>query len=537
MVEKVGRIERGAGGFVKHRHPAEIPALGGLVDSGEEPLHRPEPRLGPRRGGDRACQGTAQPASQPGRQSVHPIGEGDGAVAVVAAEEFVAGIAGQGHRDVPARLAGDHPGRQARTIGERLVELLGQSGQGGPGVGFDPERLVLGPQGSRDEFGVPRLVELGVAKADREGPDGLSRRSLHQGDDDRRVDPAREERPERDVGHHLLADGVVEGRPQLVGRVGDRALDLAVEVGVPVAVEGEPPLVPDRVVRRGELVDASENRGRGRDVAEGQIFVEGDRIDLAGEIGFRQREQRLEFAGEGDPPRGGIEAVDQRFLPQAVATDHQATARGIPDRQREHPPEEVEEAGAFVLVEVDQNLGIARGPESMPPGFEAVAKLGEVVDLAVEDGQDGAVLVGQGLVATGQVDDRQAAKPERDVGVAVRARVVRPAMLEPVGHRPKRVVPQPRIIIEPRRATDSAHARPTFATARLASLREDPSLARSPATGHRLDRDISSERSGKCLQWNDREPDRSVACRCWSGSDGWVVARGHGQAYARIARI
>ena len=55
----------------------------------------------------------------------------------------------------------------------------------------------------------------------------------------------------------------------------------------------------------------------------------------------------------------------------------------------------------------------------MPARLEPVPQGGEVVDLAVEDGPDGAVLVGQRLMPAGQVDDREPAEPERGVGVAI----------------------------------------------------------------------------------------------------------------------
>ena len=78
-----------------------------------------------------------------------------------------------------------------------------------------------------------------------------------------------------------------------------------------------------------------------------------------------------------------------------------------------------EQPGTFVLVEVDQDLGVAGRPEVMPAGFEAAAEGGEVVNFAVEDGPDRPVLVRERLVAAGEVDDRQATEPQRGVRVKV----------------------------------------------------------------------------------------------------------------------
>ena len=53
-----------------------------------------------------------------------------------------------------------------------------------------------------------------------------------------------------------------------------------------------------------------------------------------------------------------------------------------------------------------------------------------VVDLAVADGQDGAILVADGLIAGRKVDDGEALDTEPDAGAAVHAAAVRAAMLK-----------------------------------------------------------------------------------------------------------
>ncbi len=83
---------------------------------------------------------------------------------------------------------------------------------------------------------------------------------------------------------------------------------------------------------------------------------------------------------------------------------------------------------------------------------------GIVVDLAVEDRPDGAVLVRERLMAAGQVDDRQPAEPQRGTIVAVGPRVVGPAVDEPVRHRAERSVRERVVGIGPGRAADAAHS-------------------------------------------------------------------------------
>jgi hypothetical protein len=61
------------------------------------------------------------------------------------------------------------------------------------------------------------------------------------------------------------------------------------------------------------------------------------------------------------------------------------------------------------------DLGIRLGFEDMALAEEVVAKGLIIVDLAVEDDPDRAILIGKRLVSPGQVDDRQPAKTEPDL--------------------------------------------------------------------------------------------------------------------------
>jgi hypothetical protein len=83
---------------------------------------------------------------------------------------------------------------------------------------------------------------------------------------------------------------------------------------------------------------------------------------------------------------------------------------------------------AVLLVEVDDHLAVRARGEAVAARLQARAQLLVVVDLAVGDDRDRAVLGAQRLVAAGDVDDRQppmheCRRPERDdrltVGTAV----------------------------------------------------------------------------------------------------------------------
>ncbi len=70
-----------------------------------------------------------------------------------------------------------------------------------------------------------------------------------------------------------------------------------------------------------------------------------------------------------------------------------------------------------LLVEVDEHLGVAMSREGVPGPLEVMPELAVVVELAVLDDLDAAVLVADRLVAGLEVDDREAARGEADAAV------------------------------------------------------------------------------------------------------------------------
>ena len=172
---------------------------------------------------------------------------------------------------------------------------------------------------------------------------------------------------------------------------------------------------------RGQLADVAEDRVRRGDRVEREERLERVGVDLAA----RQRAQLgREAQLAADVP------VVERLDPVAVAREHEAAARGVPDRDREHPAQPLGEAGAVLLVEMDEHLGVGVRAEGVPGALELVAQLGVVVDLAVLDDDDAAVLVRDRLVAAGEVDDREAPRAERDLAVDVLAGAVGAAVDE-----------------------------------------------------------------------------------------------------------
>ena len=155
--------------------------------------------------------------------------------------------------------------------------------------------------------------------------------------------------------------------------------------------------------------------------------------DLAGHAGHR--EQRLEFAGKQQP--SWFVAIDQRLLAESIAGEKQPRCgatrqlkstramhsvggpggRGqrslIPDREREHPSQAVDAGGPELFVRMHDRFSVAGCAELVPALLQLVLQVAIVVDLAVEDDPDPPIFIAERLMSAGQIDNREATKPER----------------------------------------------------------------------------------------------------------------------------
>ena len=151
-------------------------------------------------------------------------------VALVAREGLVAAVPAEGDGDVLAGELGDQEHRQRRLVPERLVERPGEPRQQRLRVELDLELLVTRAVAARDRARVRPLVVPRVREADRERAHGLGRGRRHHGDDDARVEAAREERPEGHVRDEPAPDGrgdplAHELEPLLVAPLGRLGLE------------------------------------------------------------------------------------------------------------------------------------------------------------------------------------------------------------------------------------------------------------------------------------------------------------------------
>ena len=185
-----------------------------------------------------------------------------------------------------------------------------------------------------------------------------------------------------------------------------------------------------------------------------------ERLLVDGALLARVGQQRLDLRGERDAVI--VDGVVERLDADAVADQPERLLASVPDGDGEHAPEAMQAVDAPLLegVEDDLRIGVVRGPGVTPERFELRADLGVVVDLAVEDDAQAAVLVGHGLVRrVAQVDDGEPSEPEADARILVHPEPW--AIRTPVDHRLAHVRDQARLhpIVGAQRhdAGDAAH--------------------------------------------------------------------------------
>src|SRR5688500_9736637 len=172
----------------------------------------------------------------------------------------------------------------------------------------------------------------------------------------------------------------------------------------------------------------------GGDKAVREIFFQRLFIDLFRDLGMAEQGAQL----GGKPEESITGRIVKRFFPEPVAADEQSLARTIVDRKREHSVQAQWKVFPPFLVPVHQHFGIGMiGSEDVSPGQELVPEIQVVIDLAVEDDADLAILVPHRLLAPGDIEYRQSpVRQENAIGsVDERARSIRPPVDNRVTHR------------------------------------------------------------------------------------------------------
>ena len=184
-------------------------------------------------------------------------------------------------------------------------------------------------------------------------------------------------------------------------------------------------------VRRRQFPGLAEDGARFGDVAEREVFFDRQRVDVARQPAVRQ--QGFEF---GTEKQRAIrqKGVVQRFDRQAVAREKEGLTIAIPQGKSKHAAKTRHAIFAPGFPGVHDHLGVAACMEDVTERLQFRNEFLVVVDFAVKDDANAAVLVEQGLLAGCQVDDRQAPVTKAEAGFEMQVALHRPAMVLALVH-------------------------------------------------------------------------------------------------------
>src|SRR3954454_2978796 len=182
----------------------------------------------------------------------------------------------------------------------------------------------------------------------------------------------------------MRAHGVAQTRAQFLDEL--RLVVFAFSEGMRPRepLESDVAVLPYEQMPGGELACLTKDGKRRRDRVEGEKRLERVQVDVAAW-------QRAQFGCERELAVDG--AVVQRLDPEAVAREDETAARRVPNRNGEHPAQPFGEAFAVLFVEMEQHLCVAVRPEPVSGALELAAQFAVVVELAVLDDVERAVLV------------------------------------------------------------------------------------------------------------------------------------------------
>ena len=357
-------------------------------------------------------------------------------VPCVPGPELVAAVTRERHGHMLARCRRHVVGRHRGGVGERLVEVPRQPGKQRFDMGSHDMRVLYDPEMLRDALRVLQFVVGALREPDRRRDDGCVARLLHEGDDEARIDAAREKRPEWHVADQPHADRLTQLRFE---RLQPCALGIGSRLGrerqIPVLRHAYLTALRHEHVARRQFVDRPVDRQRRRNIEKGEIGVE----RLGAPVTWHRRvdQQRLDLRPEHEAvvEQGIVQGLDA----YAIAREDQPALPRVPDCEGEHPAQPIHEVDAPLLVPVDEHFGVAGRSEAVSVRLELLAHLGEVVDLAVEDRPYGAVFIRERLVAGGKIDDAQAPMPQPDPFPEIETVRVGPAVPDGICHRAEQI--------------------------------------------------------------------------------------------------
>src|SRR5262249_22799869 len=159
-------------------------------------------------------------------------------------------------------------------------------------------------------------------------------------------------------------------------------------------------------------------------------------------------------AGPLFPAAAAAQGKIEGLFAQPVARQEEPLVPAIPDSERKHAVDALDELISPLEIGAQHHLGIASRRKEMTAGLKGALELLELVGLAVED--DGAILAKHGLSAASDVEDRQAAVTQAGGAIQEEALVVRSPVSQDVRHPAQSVCV--RLGVEPDFPRDATHA-------------------------------------------------------------------------------
>ncbi len=381
-------------------------------------------RLALAESGDRVARAGRQ-MLQPARDHLDGLDLGVHAVVDVAGEQLVGPLAAQHDLDVLRGQRRQEVQRHAARIGIRLVQMPLDARE-------RRERLLVGQGFGR----VVELEQLGklagllgfvvraLAEADRIRVLGAGHRGHIAG-----IDAAGQERAHFDVGDLVRLDGITHRPVDRTDQFVEPLVAFA-ETLVVVPTHVHLAVAVDEVMPFRKLVHAFEEGLAHRRVLERHVRFERLGVELLDEVGVLQQALDLRRVHERAVHLGVVEGLDAEM----VAGSEQLAPVLVPDHEREHAADLLQQVHAPLLIAVQQHFRVAFGGEGVARRDQFLTQRLVIVDLAVEGDDQRAVFVVDGLLAAAEVDDAQPPVPQRGVLVDVMALVIRPAMRDDVGH-------------------------------------------------------------------------------------------------------
>ncbi len=312
--------------------------------------------------------------------------------------------------------------------------------------------MVIRPVDFRHFAEIRTLVETPSAKGNREclqPAPALFRRVMQNR---RRIHSARSPHSQWHVGNQVFPHRLSQQPVQLFLRRLQRIPARSLARQLPPSLYPALARAPFEQVPRRHLSNSFDQRPIARHVVDRKKPVQRPLIQPPRNVAVLQN--RLEFAPKVQIVAAAV--VIQRLDPHPVARQHQPLPGLRPQRHPEHSSHPLEACRVPLHKCPQHRLGVTLRSEPVPQPLQLTPDLPVVVYFAVEHNHSAAVIAYDWLIATGQVDDLQPHRAQRDFAALVYPLLVRPPVVygldDAPGHLP---VPHP---AQPRKSRNPAHS-------------------------------------------------------------------------------